>query len=416
MSDAPAHPDDESLVLIAARRALRRARAEAATPEFGRLLFFQAMGAAGDALIALALAGSLFFSVPEATARDRVALYLVLTVAPFAIVSPFLATFLDRHRAALRAALVIAALGRGTLAWWLSSRLDSLLLFPIAFGLLVFARAALVVRGAILPNLVPEGRTLVAANASLSKSAAVAGLLVGGPGLLLIRWPGVQTEILVAAAIYFLGTLPALRIPAGRGRRAEEERMGARVKARAVTVRQAIVATAGMRALVGFLVLHLAFALRREDLGSLGLGVLVGSAAVGTLVGAVLSPRFRRRLKEEGIIVASLAIAGLTAIVAGTWFSVTSAAVLVFAFGVASGASKVAFDSIVQRDTPEGARGWAFARFESVLQLAWVAGALVPLALSAPAGPGVVTVGIVANALALVYTVGRARVRSGRVA
>src|SRR5918999_1507774 len=99
----PRGPEEEPLALIAARRVLTRARAEAATPEFGRLLFFQATGAAGDALIALALAGSLFFSVPTAEARGRVALYLLLTVAPFAVVAPLLSRYLDRHRGSSRA-------------------------------------------------------------------------------------------------------------------------------------------------------------------------------------------------------------------------------------------------------------------------------------------------------------------------
>src|SRR5918999_284337 len=163
---------DEPLARIAARRVVRRARLEAATPGFGRLLLFQASGAAGDALLALALAGSLFFSVPETTARGRVALYLALTVAPFAIVSPLLSRVLDNFRGSLRWAMLISSVARGTLAWLLATRLDSLYLFPIAFGVLVMSRASLVVRGAALPNLVPEGRALVKANATLSKTAA----------------------------------------------------------------------------------------------------------------------------------------------------------------------------------------------------------------------------------------------------
>ncbi|MDQ4058209.1 MAG: hypothetical protein M3124_03700, partial [Actinomycetota bacterium] len=113
---------EEPLLRIAARRAVGKARREAATPEFGKFLLFQATGAAGDSLLALALAGSLFFSVPEATARGRVGLYLALTVAPFAIIAPFLSRLLDRHRGGLRVAMVLAALGRGTLAWLLATR------------------------------------------------------------------------------------------------------------------------------------------------------------------------------------------------------------------------------------------------------------------------------------------------------
>lgn len=407
--------DEEPLIRIVARRAVRKARIEAATPQFGRLLLFQASGAAGDALLALALAGSLFFSVPEADARARVAQYLLLTVAPFAVLAPVLARVLDRSRSSLRIAVVVASLGRGTLAWLLATRLDSLLLFPIAFGVLLLSRAALIVKGAMLPDVVPEGRSLVHANASLSKVTALAGLLAGLPGLALIRWPGPGTELIVCAFVYYLGAIPALRLPRRRHRVDAATRDLARQGVRSVTIRQAIVATATMRLLIGFLIFHLAFALRREDLSSLGLGALIGSAALGSLFGALLAPRLRRRLKEEGILVSSLAIAGLAGLLAGRFFSVGSAAALVFAFGIASGASKVAFDSVVQRDAPPAARGWAFARFESILQLVWVAGALVPLLLAIPAGPGTVIAGVTASLMAILYTWGRGRARTLRL-
>ena len=406
-------PDDEDpLLRIAVRRAVRRLREDAETPEFGRLLLYQAASAAGDALIAIALAGSLFFSVPDADARDRVALYLLLTMAPFAIVAPFLAAFLDRHRGGMRFAMVISVVGRAILAWLLSTRLNSFYLFPIAFGVLMLSRASLVVRGAFLPQLIPEGRTLVNANASLSRTAALAAIVAGPVGIGLAKWPGPGTELMFAMLIYLIGVIPALRLPRMHGRRAREETITARAGARVVTVRQALVAAAGLRFLVGFLVFHLAFAFRRENFSSLGLGLLVGSAAVGGLFGAILAPRLRRALKEEGIIITSLLVAGVAGLVVGRWFSPVSAGALVFAFGIASGAGKVAFDSIVQRDAPEGARGWAFARFESGLQFAWVAGALVPLLPTIPAGPGVFAVGVGANLLAILYTAGRHRLGS----
>jgi hypothetical protein len=81
--------------------------------------------------------------------------------------------------------------------------------------------------------------------------------------------------------------------------------------------------------------------------------------------------------------------------------------VLVFAFGVASGAGKVAFDAIVQRETPEGGRGWAFARFESFLQLAWVGGALIPLLVALSPASGVFAVGATSLVVATIFLVGR---------
>ena len=76
----PRPHDEEPLVRIAARRAVGRIRRDAETPQFGRLMAYQATGAAGERNQCVALAGSLFFSVPAADARGRVALYLLLTV------------------------------------------------------------------------------------------------------------------------------------------------------------------------------------------------------------------------------------------------------------------------------------------------------------------------------------------------
>jgi hypothetical protein len=229
-------------------------------------------------------------------------------------------------------------------------------------------------------------------------------------GLLLLHFFSVRAELLLAAIIYYLGVFPALRLPRRKGRRAVTERLEAQNFARSVSIRQATFAAAGMRLLVGFLVLHLAFAMRREDLGSVGLGILVGAAAAGSLVGSLLAPVVKRKLREEGIIALALVVAGVVAVVIGRNFTVVSAGVLVAVFGVASGSAKVAFDSIIQRETPPGARGWVFARLESALQLAWVVGALIPLGPPISSGGGVVATGIVANLLALIYVLGRRQV------
>src|SRR5437667_8109139 len=52
--------------------------------------------AAGDALVALALADSVFFSLKPGAARTHVALYLGLTMAPLAVAGPLLVPLLDR--------------------------------------------------------------------------------------------------------------------------------------------------------------------------------------------------------------------------------------------------------------------------------------------------------------------------------
>ena len=65
-------------------------------PPFRRLTQVQIGHAAADAAVAVALANTLFFAVPLGEARDKVALYLVMTMAPFALLSPLVGPILDR--------------------------------------------------------------------------------------------------------------------------------------------------------------------------------------------------------------------------------------------------------------------------------------------------------------------------------
>ena len=54
---------------------------------FARFARMHTLSAAADGLITVALAGSIFFSIEPDAARWRVALYLLLTIAPFAVVT-----------------------------------------------------------------------------------------------------------------------------------------------------------------------------------------------------------------------------------------------------------------------------------------------------------------------------------------
>ena len=73
------------------------ARAEGAGDSgLSRLIELHAFNAAADAAVAISLAGTLFFQVPTEQARGQVALFLGLTMLPFAIVAPLIGPFLDR--------------------------------------------------------------------------------------------------------------------------------------------------------------------------------------------------------------------------------------------------------------------------------------------------------------------------------
>jgi hypothetical protein len=82
-------------------------------------------------------------------------------------------------------------------------------------------------------------------------------------------------------------------------------------------------------------------------------------------------------VKEEVILVtALLGAAAFVMFGALTGGSTGGAALAGLAVATASAAGRVGFDSLLQRDGPDAARGRAFARFETRFQVAWVFGAL----------------------------------------
>ncbi len=91
---------------------------------FARLARVQLVSAAGDALFTIALAGSLFFNLDPDAARPKVALYLILTIAPFAIVGPLIGPLIDRLRGGRRAMVIDSGMGRAVLAVLMIRHLD----------------------------------------------------------------------------------------------------------------------------------------------------------------------------------------------------------------------------------------------------------------------------------------------------
>jgi uncharacterized protein YfiM (DUF2279 family) len=125
---------------------------------FGRLALVHVMMTAGDTLVTVSLAGSLFFSISPQAAQDKVILYLLLTMAPFAVVAPLLGPVIDRSRGARRATVVVSATCRAVVCLVMANDLKSLLLFPEAFIILVLSKVYLVTKGALVP-LMLDGPT-----------------------------------------------------------------------------------------------------------------------------------------------------------------------------------------------------------------------------------------------------------------
>ncbi len=384
-----------------------------------RLAWVHATSALGDALVAVALASTLFFSVPVAAARPRVALYLLITVAPFAVVAPLLGRLLDGRSGASRMAMSVALVARAVLAWLAASRIDSLLLYPLAFGLLVCSRVHGISRSSLVPELVGSGRALVPVNGRMARVAAVGGTFGGLLGVVVHKLFAGGAVLRVSAVAYLLGVAFAVAVPAtrhaldGTGGGAGEGAGAGRSRWPMARVRLARAASAGTRAAGGFVLFLLAFALRKRGVSTAGLGLLVAGVGAGVLVGAFVVPRLGRRLREEGLLVFGLAVSAGTALLLAGRVGVFTAGMAGLVMGTAAAAARVGFESLVQRDVPLAVRGTTITRSETAFQLSWVLGAVVPVALPLPADPGLLGLGAACGMATVVYLVGLVRLRNG---
>ena len=188
---------------------------------FSTLLELTAAGGIGDAFVTIALAGSLFFSTSVEEARGRAAFALLITIAPYAILAPFIGPLLDRVKQGNKFILMGTLLARGLLCWGMSGAVeynDTLTLLPAAFGVLVLQKAYVVTRAAVTPRLLPREITLVSANArsnmasliATSTGAAVAlgvDKVMGGDG------HGAAWVLRIGTVIYLAAMALAIRLP-----------------------------------------------------------------------------------------------------------------------------------------------------------------------------------------------------------
>jgi MFS family permease len=133
-----------------------------------------------DAAVAVALANTLFFAAATAESRTNVALYLAITVAPFALVAPVIGPLLDRLQRGRRTALAVSFGGRAVLAVVMAFGYDSWVLYPAALGVMVLSKSFVVLKAAVTPRVLPEAITLVTTNSRLTTFGLASGAVFGG--------------------------------------------------------------------------------------------------------------------------------------------------------------------------------------------------------------------------------------------
>jgi MFS family permease len=440
----------------------------------GTLIEMTAVSGAADAFVTVALAGTIFFSTSVDQARGRVVLFLIITMAPFALLAPVIGPSLDRIQQGRKYVLAGTMLTRGLLCYAMSANVaSSVTLLPAAFGILVLQKAGGVVKASVTPRLLPAEITLVTANArtgliSIAASTAAAGLAAG------VQYAGGAAWTLRAGVLIYLAAMVlALRLPGqidvplpepvppppagpeptrpdlGRprdaaaptlpldpgalpdvGRAARDGRAGRAgrpghwrtLASVGPVVTEAMAVNAVLRAFSGYMLFLLVFLLRSVNLGTVlhhpvshnfALGALALGLSAGSLLSMVLGSFFRGRAPQL-ILFSVLAIAPVVTAVCAWSFGLLAAVVVEFTAIFCASLAKLGQDSIVGHEIGDEIRSSTFSVSETLNQLANVtgglAGVLVSMLDNGQAGLGIAAGGLVV-ALVLLTLKRRRRLR-----
>jgi MFS family permease len=178
------------------------------------LIELTAASSAGDAFVIVALAGTIFFNTSVDQARSKVVLFLVITMAPFAVLAPFIGPALDRVQQGRKYLLAGTLLARGLLCYAMAAAVSNpITLLPAAFGVLVLQKAYGVVRASVAPRLLPEQITLVTANARSQLFAVIAATIAVAVAEGVQVTGGAAWVLRVGMVVYLAAIVLALRLP-----------------------------------------------------------------------------------------------------------------------------------------------------------------------------------------------------------
>ena len=365
-----------------------------------------------DSAMAVALANTLFFAAASGESKSKVALYLLITIAPFAVIAPLIGPALDRLQHGRRVALALSFALRTVLAVVLITNYDgatgsfpSWVLYPCALAMMVFSKSFSVLRSAVTPRVMPPTIDLVRVNARLTMFGLLGGTIAGGAiagGVEfacshMLKLPG-ALFVVVAASV--AGALLSMRIPrwvevtagevpATLSYRRDSEPLRRNwpdeVKKVGGTLRQplgrniitSLWGNCTIKVMVGFLFLYPAFVAKAHQSDGWAqlaiLGIIGAAAGIGNFVGNFTTARLK--LGRPSVLVVRCTVAVCTvAFAAAVAGNLLMAAIATLITSGASAISKASLDASLQDDLPEESRASGFGRSESTLQLAWVLG------------------------------------------
>ncbi|MCP2291774.1 MFS transporter [Nocardia amikacinitolerans] len=355
-----------------------------------------------DAAIAVALANTLFFASATAESKSKVALYLLITIAPFAVIAPLIGPLLDRLQRGRRLALATSFGARAVLAVVLILQFDTWALYPLALCMMIGSKSFSVLKSAVTPRVLPPDIDLVRTNSRLTVFGLVGGTIgAGAVAALVAAITGSTGALVLAVLIAAGGTYLSLRIPrwvevtegevpatlSYHGDDAHTEVLRESAKSavpprrRRQPLGRAVVTglwgNSAIRVLTGFLTFYVAFVAKatehRPVQQAAMLGVVGAAAAIGNFTGNATGARLALGRPSLIVLGCTAACTGV-AVFAIFADNLLGAAVATLVAAGASALAKVSLDASIQDDLPPESIASGFGRSETVLQLSWVVG------------------------------------------
>lgn len=302
-------------------------------------------------------------------------------IAPVLLLAPFTGPLIDRWpRVRLMVGADLARLAlAAVLAVWHEAPAG---VYAIAFGMSIGAVFFNPAASSVLPALVPK-QELVAANSGIWTAAVLSQVALAPLAGLLVSTLGYGPAFAINAASYALSALVlrGLRAPGrpeqlGRRRLLTEARDGVRVIARHRLLR-ALAGGQLLAALSAGATSALLVVLAEDHLGvtGRGYGLLIAAIGVGAALGPLALLRLIRQPRRPVFVFGPFALRGAVDLILASITALPLAAAALVAYGVGTSTGAVTFNSMLQAETPERARGRVFA----AMDLLWQGGRLVSL-------------------------------------
>jgi MFS family permease len=361
----------------------------------------------GETAMAIALADSLFLSVSPDAARGKIILFLAVSMAPFAVVSPLIGPRIDRMKGGHRMVVILVGIMRALVLLGISQVLSSKEIVPsIGLYLLVFSSMILgktyaIAKSAIVPTVEEDEEDLVKANSKLGQIAGITGFVVAAP-IAVLQLMSSTLALGFGMLAFLFAALNAYRLPksAIAPRPAEQIEIEELHSTSIVSTGNAMRI---LRGCVGFMFFHLAFWLRGEVAGTAWFGFALGMIGIAVLGANTFGPFMKKHMRESMMMLSALLAVGVCGIIAAWYDRVVGGILLAAIVNAAGTIGKLSFDSTVQSDAPDANRGRAFAQFETKNQLAWVVGGIIPVIFSPSGQIGFIIVAVVGLAGAAMY-------------